>query len=198
MIPQTAITEWNEFVPWRDEVQVEQDLIICKSLVEIYKDDYLAKNLAFRGGTALHKLYLHPQPRYSEDINLLLVKRGIVKAEKKAEEVEHLPEIAFEDFEKLELRLGKVVDCKTHPKADRLLVSQVQIGEEVRQIVSGIRGTYEPEDMIGKQVAVLCNLKPIKLRGVESAGMLLVAEQSDGVMGLLSVEEEILSGARIR
>ena len=63
---------------------------------------------------------------------------------------------------------------------------------------SGIRGTYEPEDMIGKQVAVLCNLKSIKLRGVESAGMLLVAEQSDGVMGLLSVEEEILSGARIR
>ena len=136
--------------------------------------------------------------RWEEANHALLVKRGIVKAEKKAEEVEHLPEIAFEDFEKLELRLGKVVDCKTHPKADRLLVSQVQIGEEVRQIVSGIRGTYEPEDMIGKQVAVLCNLKSIKLRGVESAGMLLVAEQSDGVMGLLSVEEEILSGARIR
>lgn len=136
--------------------------------------------------------------RWEEANHALLVKRGIVKAEEKVEEVEHLPEIAFEDFEKLELRLGKVVDCKAHPKADRLLVSQVQIGEEVRQIVSGIRETYEPEDMIGKQVVVLCNLKPIKLRGVESAGMLLVAEQSDGVMGLLSVEEEILSGARIR
>jgi len=136
--------------------------------------------------------------RWEEANHALLVKRGIVKAEEKVEEVEHLPEIAFEDFEKLELRLGKVVDCKAHPNADRLLVSQVQIGEEVRQIVSGIRETYEPEDMIGKQVVVLCNLKPIKLRGVESAGMLLVAEQSDGVMGLLSVEEEILSGARIR
>lgn len=136
--------------------------------------------------------------RWEEANHALLVKRGIVKAKEKVEEVEHLPEIAFEDFEKLELRLGKVVDCKAHPKADRLLVSQVQIGEEVRQIVSGIRETYEPEDMIGKQVVVLCNLKPIKLRGVESAGMLLVAEQSDGVMGLLSVEEEILSGARIR
>lgn len=136
--------------------------------------------------------------RWEEANHALLVKRGIVKAEEKVEEVEHFPEIAFEDFEKLELRLGKVVDCKAHPNADRLLVSQVQIGEEVRQIVSGIRETYEPEDMIGKQVVVLCNLKPIKLRGVESAGMLLVAEQSDGVMGLLSVEEEILSGARIR
>ena len=79
MIPQTAITEWSEFVSWRDEVQVEQDLIICKALVEIYKDDYLAKNLAFRGGTALHKLYLHPQPRYSEDIDLVQVQAGPIK-----------------------------------------------------------------------------------------------------------------------
>ena len=79
MIPQAAITEWSEFVSWRGEVQVEQDLIICKALVEIYKDDYLAKNLAFRGGTALHKLYLHPQPRYSEDIDLVQVQAGPIK-----------------------------------------------------------------------------------------------------------------------
>lgn len=61
MIPKDAITEWNQFAPWSSEVQVEQDLIICKALVEIYKDNYLADHLAFRGGTALHKLYLHPQ-----------------------------------------------------------------------------------------------------------------------------------------
>lgn len=79
MISQTAITEWSEFVSWRDEVQVEQDLIICKALVEIYKDDFLAKNLAFRGGTALHKLYLHPQPRYSEDIDLVQVEARPIK-----------------------------------------------------------------------------------------------------------------------
>ncbi len=79
MIPLTAITEWSEFVSWRDEVQVEQDLIICKALVEIYKDDFLAKNLAFRGGTALHKLYLHPQPRYSEDIDLVQVEARPIK-----------------------------------------------------------------------------------------------------------------------
>ena len=79
MIPQAAITEWNQFVPWPNEVQVEQDLIICKALVEIYKDDYLADHLAFRGGTALHKLYLHPQPRYSEDIDLVQVEAGPIK-----------------------------------------------------------------------------------------------------------------------
>ena len=76
MIPKDAITEWNQFAPWSSEVQVEQDLIICKALVEIYKDNYLADHLAFRGGTALHKLYLHPQPRYSEDIDLVQVTPG--------------------------------------------------------------------------------------------------------------------------
>ena len=65
MIPEFAIREWNETVPWTDSEQVEQDLLICRDLKEIYKDEYLASHLAFRGGTALHKLYLSPQPRGS-------------------------------------------------------------------------------------------------------------------------------------
>ena len=65
MIPQAYITEWSNTVPWQTNEQVEQDLVICRALIEIFKDDFLAKNLAFRGGTALHKLYLQPQPRYS-------------------------------------------------------------------------------------------------------------------------------------
>ena len=79
MIPKYAITEWNEFVPWHEEVQVEQDLLISRALVAIYQDDYLASHLAFRGGTALHKLYLHPQPRYSEDIDLVQLEAGPIK-----------------------------------------------------------------------------------------------------------------------
>lgn len=79
MIPKDAITEWNQFAPWSSEVQVEQDLIICKALVEIYKDNYLADHLAFRGCTALHKLYLHPQPRYSEDIDLVQIEASPIK-----------------------------------------------------------------------------------------------------------------------
>ena len=73
MIPEFAIREWSEHVPWTESEQVEQDLLICRALTEIYKDEYLASHLAFRGGTALHKLFLSPQPRYSEDIDLVQI-----------------------------------------------------------------------------------------------------------------------------
>jgi len=73
MIPQAYITEWNQQVPWQSMEQVEQDLVICRALVELFSDDYLAQNLAFRGGTALHKLFLSPQQRYSEDIDLVQI-----------------------------------------------------------------------------------------------------------------------------
>lgn len=73
MIPQAYITEWAQQVPWQTNEQVEQDLVICRALVEIFSDEWLASRLAFRGGTALHKLYLHPQPRYSEDIDLVQI-----------------------------------------------------------------------------------------------------------------------------
>lgn len=74
MIPQAYITEWSNNVPWQTNEQVEQDLVICRALVALFQDDFLAENLAFRGGTALHKLYLQPQPRYSEDIDLVQIK----------------------------------------------------------------------------------------------------------------------------
>jgi len=79
MIPENAITEWRKTVPWHTSEQVEQDLIICKALSEIYKSEFLATHLAFRGGTALHKLYLNPQPRYSEDIDLVQINQGPIK-----------------------------------------------------------------------------------------------------------------------
>ncbi len=72
-IPESAIIEWRETVPWTEDTQVEQDLIICRALISIYQDEFLSKRLAFRGGTALHKLYLSPQPRYSEDIDFVQV-----------------------------------------------------------------------------------------------------------------------------
>jgi predicted nucleotidyltransferase component of viral defense system len=76
MIPQQYITEWSEFAPWKTNEQVEQDLIICRSLVELFSDDFIADRLAFRGGTALHKLFLEPQSRYSEDIDLVQIAKG--------------------------------------------------------------------------------------------------------------------------
>ena len=88
-------------------------------------------------------------------------------------------EITIDDFEKIDLRVGKILSCEKHPKADRLLVSQVQIGDEVRQIVSGVAAHYSPEEMTGKNVVVAANLKPIKLRGQESRGMILFADNGE-------------------
>lgn len=79
MIPQAYITEWSNNVPWQTNEQVEQDLVICRALTALFKDDFLAGHLAFRGGTALHKLYLSPQARYSEDIDLVQVKAEPIK-----------------------------------------------------------------------------------------------------------------------
>lgn len=79
MIPQYSIQEWHEQVPWNTDAMIEQDLIICRALVSIFSDEFLASQLAFRGGTALHKLYLQPQPRYSEDIDLVQITPGPIK-----------------------------------------------------------------------------------------------------------------------
>src|SRR5699024_3098643 len=79
MIPKPYISQWQEQAPWKQFYQVEQDLVISRALVEIFSDDFLRKNLAFRGGTALHKLYLNPAPRYSEDIDLVQIQEGPIK-----------------------------------------------------------------------------------------------------------------------
>lgn len=89
------------------------------------------------------------------------------------------PEVTIDDFDKIDLKVGEIVDCKKHPKADKLLVSQVKIGTDVRQIVSGVAAYYTPEEMKGKKVIVVANLKPINLRGQESKGMILFADNGE-------------------
>ena len=79
MIPKSHIAEWKDYAPWTSMDDVEQDLIICRALVDIFNNDFLKENLAFRGGTALHKLYLDPAPRYSEDIDLVQINPGPIK-----------------------------------------------------------------------------------------------------------------------
>ena len=117
---------------------------------------------------------LFPRLEVEEEIKALedLFAEKIVDQEVK---LDHKEEIGIEDFEKIELRVGKIVKCEKHPKADKLLVSQIKLGSEMRQIVSGIAEWYKPEEMVGKNVIVVCNLKPVKLRGVESQGMILAA-----------------------
>ena len=105
--------------------------------------------------------------------------------------------VNIQDFSKIDLRIGKVLECQAHPNADRLYVLKVDIGGEQRQIVAGIRLHYAPEDLLGKSVAVVCNLEPAMLRGVESQGMLLAASGPDTVAFLTPVRE-VPPGSRIK
>lgn len=113
------------------------------------------------------------------------------------EEVEVVEEITIDEFDKVKLKVGEIIKCEEHPKADKLLVSTIKIGEETRQVVSGIKKYYSPEDLVGKKVIVVVNLKPVKLRGVESRGMILAAEDDEGNLSLLSTLEELKSGATV-
>ena len=117
---------------------------------------------------------------------------------KKPEEAESKPEIGIEDFAKVDLRVGHIVECKRHPKADKLLVSQVKLGNEVRQIVSGVAAHYAPEEMVGKQVVVVANLAPIKLRGELSQGMLLFADTADGKLKAVTLDGSVESGMPVK
>ena len=114
------------------------------------------------------------------------------------EPLEHKPLIGIEDFGKLELRVAEVTDCKVHPEANRLLVLTAKVGPETRTIVSGIKEWYSPEDLIGKKVIIVANLKPVKLRGIESQGMILAAEDSEGNLSISSLDREIESGSEVR
>ena len=131
MIPRPYIAEWQEHAPWKSFSQVEQDLVISRTLVALFSDDFLRENLAFRGGTALHKLYLHPAPRYSEDIDLVQIKEGPIKPimerigevitffeEPRSTKISGHGAKAFyrftSEYEDIRLRLKLEINCKEH------------------------------------------------------------------------------------
>lgn len=112
-------------------------------------------------------------------------------------DIEAKDEIAYEDFMKMQFQVGEIIACEEVPKSKKLLCSKVRIGSQVKQIVSGIKAYYKPEDMVGKRVMVLVNLKPAKLAGVLSEGMLLCAENEKGELSLMVPEKKMPSGAEI-
>lgn len=112
-------------------------------------------------------------------------------------DIEAKEEITFDDFMKMQFQVGEILSCEAVAKSKKLLCSQVKIGSQVKQIVSGIRKDYSPEEMVGKKVMVLVNLKPAKLAGVLSEGMLLCAEDADGNLSLMTPEKKMPSGAEI-
>jgi len=105
--------------------------------------------------------------------------------------------ITIEDFSKVELRVAQIKEAKEHPDADRLLVLQIDLGDEQRQLVAGIKRGYSPEELIGKKVVIVANLQPATIRGVESNGMLLAASD-DNTIGVLTPERDIALGSRVK
>ena len=152
--------------------------------------------------TSFTDLEFNKEAKYKVNESNVLFKRLDVKeimekvekkeelAKKPKEEIPSKPLISIDDFDKLELVVGQIIEAKKHPKADKLLVFKINIGTEVRQIVSGIAKFYDPQELVGKKVVVVKNLTPIKLRGEESHGMLLCAsDKDDKVLELLNVDK---------
>ena len=129
---------------------------------------------------------LHPHVEEKEEVS-----------DEKVIDIEAKPEITFEDFGKMQFQVGEIISCEEVKKSKKLLCSQVRVGSEVKQIVSGIKAHYSAEEMVGKKVMVLVNLKPAKLAGVLSEGMLLCAEDANGNLALVSPEKDMPAGAEI-
>ena len=133
----------------------------------------------------------------AEQAKLGLAPEGKSEDNEDVIDIEAKPEITFDDFEKMQFQVGEIVACEAVAKSKKLLCSQVKIGSQTKQIVSGIRKYYSPEEMVGKKVMVLVNLKPAKLAGVLSEGMLLCAEDAEGNLALLTPEKPMPAGAEI-
>ena len=128
-------------------------------------------------------------------VDLQALQQAIEEAQ---QPLEHKPEISIDDFAKLELRVAEVRKVEAHPKADKLLVFEVALGSETRTIVSGIKQWYKPEELMGKKVIIVANLKPVKLRGIMSQGMILSAEDSEGNLSVSALDRDIASGSEVR
>jgi len=135
-----------------------------------------------------------------EELRLAMIAAN-APAEEKEEaaviDIEKKPEITYDDFAKLQFQVGEIIECEEVKKSKKLLCSKVRIGSEVKQIVSGIKAHYSAEEMVGKKVMVLVNLKPATLAGIVSEGMILCAEDADGNLGLMVSEKDMPAGAEI-
>ncbi len=177
----TKITTWESLASFNGMIageSVGEGVALFARLDEIKMLEHIEKRMA----------ELYPTTEVSTETSI----------EESIEEVASVPEITIDDFAKVQFAVGHIMSCVKHPKADRLLVSKVQLGSEVRQIVSGIADSYTPEQMVGKQVVVVKNLKPVKLRGELSEGMILAATKEEGKVSLVTVDQAVQSGAEVR
>ena len=206
----------DETMPWalaKDEAQKDRLETVLYNL--IYSIETGAKLLAsFLPETAEKILKQTNGGNVTDKPEILFARLDLEEVMKKVEElhpavVEEAPveengidiepkeEISYDDFMKMQFQVGEIIACEEVPKSKKLLCSQVKIGSQVKQIVSGIKAYYKPEDMVGKKVMVLVNLKPAKLAGVLSEGMLLCAEDAEGNLALMTPEKDMPAGAEI-
>ena len=179
-----------------------------KILSQIQAENCDLENLAFGQYVSGTKVVEKPEILFARlDLSEVMAqveeKFGKPAAEETAEsqeevvDIEAKPEITFDDFMKMQFQVGEIVSCEAVPKSKKLLCSQVRVGSQIKQIVSGIRKYYTPEEMVGMKVMVLVNLKPAKLAGVLSEGMLLCAEDAEGNLALMTPEKAMPAGAEI-
>ncbi len=173
----TKVTDSPEILFGR--LKAEDIMPKVEKIQEAQKAEFLAEQAKIAGTEAAKNAPCYEQPQ-----------EEVIDIEPKAE-------ITFEDFEKMQFQVGEIIACEAVEKSKKLLCSQVKIGSTVKQIVSGIRKDYSPEEMVGKKVMVLVNLKPAKLAGVLSEGMLLCAEDAEGNLALLTPEKPMPAGAEI-
>lgn len=171
MIPRPYIAKWQEFAPWKQFYQVEQDLVISRALVAIFSDDFLRENLAFRGGTALHKLFLNPAPRYSEDIDLVQIKAGSIKPimqrigevitffeeSRKTQVKGHGAKVLYRfnsEYEDIRLRLKLEINCKEHFNVLHWVDFPFEVDNEWFSGKAAIR-TYSINELLGTKLRAL-------------------------------------------
>ncbi len=171
MIPKPYIAQWQAHAPWKQFYQVEQDLIISRALVEIFSDDFLRENLAFRGGTALHKLFLNPAPRYSEDIDLVQIKPGPIKPimqrigeviaffeeDRKTQNRGHGIKALYRftsEYEEIRLRLKLEINCKEHFNILEWVDFPFEVNSEWYTGQTQIR-TYKINELLGTKLRAL-------------------------------------------
>ncbi len=185
-MPQTPTKVW-------EQLGVEEgDLTTWDSIKEWGK---ISKTLTAKKGDIIFPRIDIKKELAELEVNVKEAKEEKVVKTKKVEEVKEVKEITIDEFFKSELKIGEVIECEPVPKADRLLVSKIRIGDEVRQIVSGIAQHYKPEEFVGKKVVVVTNLKPVKLRGLLSEGMVLCATDDDGKLVAVGPLEDIKDGS---
>lgn len=203
----------DETMPWalaKDEGKKDRLETVLYNLLESIKAGAVLLE-PFMPETSVKVLSQLGDGKVTEKPEILFARQDLEEVLKRVEElhppvtevpedvidIESKPEITFEDFGKMQFQVGEILECEEVPKSKKLLCSKVRVGSEVKQIVSGIKAHYKPEEMIGKKVMVLVNLKPAKLAGVLSEGMLLCAEDTEGRLALMTPEKEMPAGAEI-